>query len=312
MEADRPRNLQILPRFGDGLSYLYVERVRVDRHDQAVAAWDEQGIIPIPCASLAALMLGPGTTITHMAVRTLADHGCSIVWVGESGVRFYGAGTGETRHARYLERQAQLWADPRSRMTVARHLYQRRFPDEDVSSLTLQQLRGKEGVRVKRAYQAASKATGVAWSSRSYRRDDWAAGDTVNRALSAGNACLYGLFHAGIASLGCSPGLGFIHAGKQLSFVYDLADLYKAETTIPTAFAVTAEGVIDIDRRTRLACRDVFHKSKLLEQIVMDLHQLFGAAIEDVGFEEYAAQPGGLWDPDTTYAAGGTNYAEEE
>jgi len=310
MQADRPRNLQILPRFGDGLSYLYIEDARIDRHDHAVAAWDKDGMTPIPCAALAALLLGPGTTITHLAVRTLADHGCSMIWTGDSGVRFYAAGVGETRHTRYLERQATLWADPRNRLRTARTLYQMRFPGESVAKLSLEQLRGREGARVRRAYVEASKESGVPWSSRSYRQDDWSASDPVNRALSSANSCLYGICHAAIVSLGCSTGLGFIHTGKQLSFVYDLADLYKTVTTVPVAFAAASEGSEGIDRRTRLACRQAFHDTRLLARIVYDLHNLFGSEDADEPAAENLPSPSELWDPEMPNVAGGTNYGE--
>jgi len=311
VDADRPRNLQILPRFGDGLSYLYLERARVDRHDHAVAAWDDTGVTPIPCAALATLLLGPGTSITHLAVRTLADHGCSIIWTGESGVRFYAAGTGETRHTRYLERQALLWADPKSRLRTARRLYEWRFPGEDVTRLSLQQLRGREGARVKRAYQQASRSTGIEWKARSYRQEDWGASDTINRALSAANACLYGVAHAAIVSLGCSPGLGFIHTGKQLSFVYDVADLYKTETSIPAAFEAAVQGPVGIDGRARTLCRDLFHNTRLLERIVTDLHALLSEPDDDHDrFDVKPAQPGALWDPESGDVIGGINYGE--
>lgn len=308
MQADRPRNLQILPRFADGLTYLYVEDARIDRYDHAVAAWDKEGMTPIPCASLAVLLLGPGTAITHLAMRTLADHGCSVIWTGDSGVRFYASGTGETRHTRYLERQATLWADPRSRLRIARKMYQTRFPGENVASLSMEQLRGREGARVKRGYQAASKASGVEWSGRSYRQDDWASADPVNRALSSANSCLYGLSHAAIVSLGCSPGLGFVHTGKHLSFVYDLADLYKTEITMPIAFFAAAEGSRNIDRRTRLACRHAFHESKLLGRIVDDLHSLLGPEEGDDAAE--GEFPSALWDPRDGAVDGGVNYGD--
>ncbi len=311
MEADRPRNLQILPQFGEGLSYLYIEHARVDRRDQAVAAWSADGIVPIPCAALAALLLGPGTSITHLAVRTLADHGCSILWTGEDAVRFYAGGTGETRQSRYLERQARLFSDPRSHLRTARRLYAMRFTGEDTSRLSLAQLRGREGARVRRAYRQASDATGVAWSGRSYRQDEWAASDPVNRALSAANACLYGICHAAIVSIGCSPGLGFIHVGKQLSFVYDIADLYKAELSIPIAFTAAAQGALDVSRSARHAAREAFREANLLERVVTDLRSLLDADCGDDDCDTRAASPGGLWDPGSGPVSGGQNYAEE-
>jgi CRISPR-associated protein Cas1 len=121
-----------------------------------------------------------------------------------------------------------------------------RFPGEDVSKLTMQQLRGREGARVRKAYYAASKKTGISWDGRDYDPQHFETGSPVNQALTAGNACLYGLAHAVIFALGCSPGLGFVHVGHENSFVYDIADLYKAELVIPLAFEVAAENPLDL------------------------------------------------------------------
>src|SRR5207249_109763 len=135
-----------------------------------------------------------------------------------------------------LSLQARLWADPAQRLQVARRLYQMRFPEPWDDALTLQQLRGKEGIRVRDAYQRASRETDVPWTGRSYNRGSWSAADPVNRALSSATSCLYGVCHAAIVSAGYSPAIGFIHTGKMLSFVYDVADLYKPEIAIPIAF----------------------------------------------------------------------------
>src|SRR5690554_5875285 len=186
-------------------------------------------------------MLGPGTSITHAAVKTLAESGCLVIWCGEQGIRFYAQGMGETRSASRLLHQATLYADPELRSHVVVRLYRMRFIEDLPSSLTLQQLRGREGSRVREAYARASEASGVPWTGRSYDRNNWSNADPVNKALSVANSCLYGICHAAIVSLGYSPGLGFIHTGKLLSFVYDIADLYKVEITIPTAFHAAAE-----------------------------------------------------------------------
>ncbi len=143
-------------------------------------------------------------------------------------------------------RQAALVSNMRSHLSVAKKMYQMRFPDEEVSGLTMQQLRGREGARVRGIYRQESAKWNVPWNGRQYDPEDYASGDAVNQALSAGHACLYGLAHAVIAALGCSPGLGFVHVGHECSFVYDVADLYKAETTIPVAFEIAAQEVDDV------------------------------------------------------------------
>lgn len=196
------RDLHVLPKLSDGWSHLYVEHCRIDQDAKAIAIHDERGRVPVPCANLALLMLGPGVSITHAAVSVLADHGCLVAWCGEAGVRFYALGMGETRSAANLLHQARVWADEDLHMQVVRRLYQMRFAEPFDPELTLQQIRGMEGVRVRDAYAQASRETGVPWSGRSYRRGNWGDTDPVNRALSAANACLYGVCHAGIVSAG--------------------------------------------------------------------------------------------------------------
>ena len=298
----RIRDLHVLPKFSDGWSYLYVEHCRIDQEARAIAIHDEAGKVPVPCANLALLMLGPGVSITHAAVSVLADHGCLVAWSGEEGVRFYAVGMGETRGAGNLLHQARMWGHGPSRMQVVRNLYQLRFSEAFDSQLSLRQIRGMEGVRVRESYAKAARETGVPWSGRSYLRDEWGSADPVNRALSAANACLYGICHAAVVSAGFSPALGFIHTGKMLSFVYDVADLYKAAVTIPVAFEAVAESLDGVERRVRLKCRDEFVSSRLLERIIPDIKAALmlpkgGAASDGEFFDCDAAAPGALWDP---------------
>ncbi|MEZ4631638.1 MAG: type I-E CRISPR-associated endonuclease Cas1e, partial [Deinococcales bacterium] len=204
-------NLQELPRFRDGLSYLYVEQARIEQDAKAIACYHQDGKISVPASSLALLMLGPGTSISHAAIKVLADSGCLVNWVGEEMVRYYASGLGETRSSQNLLKQAETWANPQKRLQIVRHMYGMRFEEALDPRLSLQQIRGKEGVRVRTAYDRASKATGVPWHGRSYQRGQWGNTDPINRALSAGAACLYGVCHAAIVSAGFSPALGFIH-----------------------------------------------------------------------------------------------------
>lgn len=315
------KDLHLLPKVRDSWSYLYAEHCTIDQDAKAIACHDVNGKTPVPVATLALLMLGPGTSITHAAIRTLAESGCSVLWVGEQSVRCYAQGLGETRSARRLLRQATLWANPQLHLAIVRRMYQFRFPEPLDPSLTLQQIRGKEGVRVREAYARASQETGVAWSGRSYQRKDWYYADPVNRALSAANSCLYGVCHAAILSAGYSPALGFIHTGKQLSFVYDIADLYKADLTIPAAFEAMAEDGPGLEGRVRRKCRDRFRESRLLAHIVEDIgHVLAVDGTEDEGDsaggdEDYDADealPSGLWDPELGVVPGGVDHSLEE
>ena len=293
-------DLHELPKLRDGLSYLYVEHAVINRKYKAVEAWSEQGGIMIPAASLAVLMLGPGTSITHAAVLALADNGCSILWVGEDGTRFYAQGMGETRKAHRLLRQAALVSDPERRKQVVLNMYRARFAEGLDPSLTLPQIRGLEGVRVRKAYAEASRTYGVPWQGRRYDRSNWSYGDPVNRALSAANALLNGLCHAAIVSGGYSPGLGFIHTGRHLSFVYDIADLYKVDITIPVAFATVSESQQNLEARVRQAGRTRFKENHLFERIFPDIEALLGltdakALIPEDADDAFSA-PVDLWE----------------
>jgi len=246
------------------------------------------------------LMLGPGTSITHEAIKVLAENGSLVVWCGEYGVRFYAQGMGETRKAYHLLKQAELASDPAKRIQVVLRMYRYRFGETLHPELSLEQIRGLEGVRVREAYARASREYGVPWNGRRYDRANWGAADPINRALSTANACLNGLCHAAIVSAGYSPALGFIHTGKQLSFVYDIADLYKVEVTVPLAFRVVAESKEHLESRVRHACRDAFREHRLLERILPDIDQVLGITAADLASGQEAdqdpARPEPWWD----------------
>ena len=278
--------LNELPRIQDRMTFLYLERCKINRSDGAITARDTEGIVHIPAAAISVLMLGPGTEISHRAMELIGDTGVTVIWVGEHGVRFYAGGSALTNHSTYLVRQAEMVSNTRKHLKVAKMMYGLRFPDEDVSNLTMQQLRGREGSRIRKLYAGLSKQYDVPWSGREYDPDHYESGDAVNKSLSAGNACLYGLAHAVICALGCSPGLGFVHVGNELSFVYDIADLYKAETTIPVAFEIAAEDPSDIGGTTRRRLRDRFKDGHILDRMVHDIKLLLtdeqdGEKIED-------------------------------
>lgn len=297
-------SLHEIGRFDDRLSFVYVDRAVIRHTTNAIAIHEFDGVTDVPIASIATLMLGPGTKITHQAIKALAENNCLVIWAGEFGIRFYSCGMGGSRHSRNLLRQAQLALNERTRLQVVIRMYLHRFTDETIDpGLTLQQLRGKEGIRVRQAYADASKAFGVPWEGRNYARKDWFAGDPVNRALSAANACLYGLVHAAVIAVGYSPAIGFIHTGKQLSFIYDIADLYKAELSIPLAFEMTARHTDNLEREVRAEARRRFHQARLLQRILPDIrHCLDIPAHESDDQDEYAddpARPAGLWEPES-------------
>ena len=134
-----------------------------------------------------------------------------------------------------------------------------------------------EGLRVRKAYEELAAQHGIAWEGRNYDQDDWFEATAANRALSAANACLYGVCHAGIVSAGYSPAIGFVHTGKLLSFVYDVADFYKTEVTVPVAFRLAATVTKELERAVRMECRKAFHAARLMDRIIPDIVEVLGA-----------------------------------
>ncbi|GGO98578.1 type I-E CRISPR-associated endonuclease Cas1e [Wenjunlia tyrosinilytica] len=294
-----------LHRIVDRVSSVYVERSHLDRDENAVVIINKRETVRVPAAMIAVLLLGPGTRVTHGAIRLLADSGTAVCWVGEQGVRMYAAGLGPSRGAGLLHRQAWLVTRPKERLGVARAMYGLRFPGEDVSKATMQQLRGREGARFRKLYQEHSRRTDVRWDGRVYKAGDaFAAGDDLNRLLSAANAALYGICHAVVVGLGASAGLGFVHTGSAVSFVLDIADLYKAEYTIPLAFDLTAKGLTE-ERDARIGLRDRIAETKLLGRIVQEVKTLLTPTGTDFDTPETSE----LWDERLGAVPGGVNWA---
>jgi CRISP-associated protein Cas1 len=312
----KPVPLHQLVRAQDRLTFLYLEHCLVHRDANAITATDSRGTVHIPAATLGALLLGPGTNVSQQAMVLLAESGSTAVWVGEHGVRYYAHGRSLTRSSRLLMAQAELVTNRKSRLRVAREMYAMRFPGEDTTGMTMQQLRGREGARVRRIYREQSERTGVEWTRRDYDPDDFAGGSAVNQALSAAHTSLYGVVHAVIVALGCSPGLGFVHTGHIRSFVYDVADLYKAEISIPVAFEIAARKVADIGAETRRTVRDRMRDGAFLETCVRDIHTLLAHGEDDL--TEYGpdafdnADVVMLWDSNGRAVVGGTAYGDDE
>lgn len=266
-----PMDRPILPRVQDRISFLYAERCVVNRDNNAVTFADERGITHVPAAGIAALMLGPGTKVTYAAMALLGDSGVSVVWVGEKGVRYYASGRSLSNSSAAAEAQASIVSNQRRRLFCARQMYAMRFPGEDISRATMAQLRGREGSRMKKVYLAEAERTGVPWKKRMYDPQNFSSGDPINRTLTAANAALYGVVHAVIASLGFIPSLGVIHQGTERAFVYDIADLYKAEVSIPAAFDAVAENELTADVNIRRVIRDYVVKKNLIPTMARDL-----------------------------------------
>lgn len=300
-------SLRTLPKARDRISFIYFEHCRIEQNERAIAVFKEKSKFFVPCAAVSTLLLGPGTSITHAAIKTLADSACEVHWVGQDLMRFYANGRSGASNAKRLIHQATLWADSIQRLAVVRRMYEFRFDEMPDANLNLQQIRGLEGVRVRTLYQQWSQKTRVEWTGRNYKTEDWNAANSINRALSIANTCLYSVCQAALHSVGYSPALGFIHTGKPLSFVYDIADMYKAETTIPAAFEAVAETYFDLDRHVRQKCRERFSDYRLMGKLVRDVDRVLGFG-EDTETEPICF----LWDDVLESVEGGKNWADKE
>ena len=260
------------------LSILYIEYGQLDVLDGAFVVVDKTGVrTHIPIGGVACLMLEPGARVSHAACALAARVGTLLVWIGEAGVRLYSAGQPGGARADRLLYQAKLALDEGLRLKVVRKMYALRFGEEPPQRRSVEQLRGIEGARVRETYKRIAARYGIKWIARNYDLDAWDQGDTANRCLSAATACLYGVTEAAVLAAGYAPAIGFIHTGKPLSFVYDVADIYKFETVVPVAFRIAAKDPANAEQQVRHACRDMFRETRLLERIIPGIEGMLAA-----------------------------------
>ena len=267
---------QIFPRVpvealapaSDRWTPLFLEHGRLEVDDSSVKFIQSDGtVMHLPVATISALLLGPGTTATHAAIAACASSNTPSCWVGSEGLRFYAHGISPTHTNENAKLHADLYAHPQSRAAVARRMFLLRFPDLDVSTRTIQQLRGLEGERIRNLYREFGEKYGVSWKGRNYDVGNWQLADEINRAISAANAAFYGLCAAVVCSLGFLPQLGFIHATGNLPFVYDIADIYKPVTTLPAAFAAVRQNPGNAEENVLLLLKQNIESGHLMEKI---------------------------------------------
>lgn len=272
-----PPPLKPLP-MKDRISMMFIQYGQIDVVDGAFVVIDQTGIrTHIPVGSVACLMLEPGTRVSHAAVKLASTVGTLLVWVGEAGVRLYASGQPGGARADRLLYQAKLALDDDLRLKVVRKMYELRFGEAPPQRRRVEQLRGIEGARVRETYKLLAKQYNVQWSGRNYDVKDWEKGDIANQCLSAATSCLYGITEAAVLAAGYAPAVGFIHTGKPLSFVYDIADIFKFDAVVPIAFRIAGKKPHNPDREVRLACRDIFRSSHILEKIIPTIEEVLAA-----------------------------------
>lgn len=270
----------LFPQVKDRYPYIYLEHGRLEVDDSSVKWISAQGeVIRIPIAVIGSLFLGPGTSVTHAAIASISSAGCTVCWVGEESVKFYAFGMPPTADTRTLYRQLHLAMDDKKRVEVARRMFARRFVDADLKGKSLQAMMGMEGQRVRALYADKAVQYGLHWGGRSYIPGQSDKSEPVNRVLTFANSLLYGVLTSTILAAGYTPRVGFIHSGSPLPFVYDIADLYKADLTIDLAFKLVAERGNYKDRRTVIEafCQKLIEQ-KVLQRIIPDIESVLGDA----------------------------------
>lgn len=200
----------------------------------------QSGDYAIPFQSVTSLVMGPGTSVTHDALRLCARHGTAIVFTGEDSVRFYASMPLGSDSSRLARRQVELWSDRDRRTHVARRMYAFRLgellPSEDIAAL-----RGIEGARVKALYRRLAESHGISWRGRRYDRDDPEATDRVNQALNHTATALTAAGMVAVAATSTIPQLGFIHEDSARAFALDIADMFREEVAVDAAFVAVKQ-----------------------------------------------------------------------
>lgn len=268
---------ETLPQIKEKFPFIYLEAGRLEVDDSSVKWIDSTGnVVRLPIATISALLLGFGTTVTHAAVKACASANCTLCWVGEDSLLFYASGMAPTSNTRNFKKQMLLAADKTKSLSVARNMFNFRFPETDTENKTLKELMGMEGYRVKKLYADMAEKYQVGWKGRSYTPNNFELSDTTNKILTSANAALYAVISSVVFSLGYSPYIGFVHSGSPLPFIYDLADLYKENLTIDMAFSLTKDMASYYDKYILLhEFRKRIIETRLLENLADDIHKIF-------------------------------------
>ena len=267
-----------LPQIKDRYPFLYLERGRLEIDDSSVKWIDSQGfVVRLPIATIGTLLLGPGVSVTHEAVKVMSAANTTVCWVGEDSLLFYAIGSSPTSDTRRMREQLALAFSPESRVEVARRMFESRFPDVDISESSIHDLMGKEGLRVRALYEEKAREYGVGWKGRRFVPGHFEMSDLTNKIMTAANTALYALTLSTIISMGFSPHIGFVHTGSPLPFVYDISDLYKADLSIDFAFRMTLRLSDGYDRRELLdEFRILVSEYDLLSKMPVDIRRCLG------------------------------------
>ena len=271
---------------------LGLERARVPHADRHGLIWLERGelcvidgclhflagkdsltphILQVPHQAVSMILLGPGSSVTHDALRLLARHGTLMAAVGQDGVRTYTAPPLLPDRSDVARRQAELWGSPRRRISVARHMYALRL-GEVLPHRDLDTLRGIEGARVKAIYRLMAEKYGIPWEGRHYDRNNPGAADMANQGINHAATAVQGAAAIAVQALAAIPQLGFIHEDSGQAFVLDIADLFRETITLQIAFTAAKKSIngdeTTIDRLVRREASTVFRKQDVIASMI--------------------------------------------
>jgi CRISPR-associated protein Cas1 len=285
----------------DRLSIIFIGKTNLDVINGAFVMVDakREEKIHIPIGSIACILLEPGTRISHSAVKLAAEVGTLLVWVGEGGVRFYASGQPGGARSDKLLYQAKIALDDQLRLKVVRKMFELRFNEAAPARRSVEQLRGIEGARVKAIYKKLADKYSVQWNGRRFDVGHFEKSDIPNQCISAATSCLYAITEAAILAAGYAPSIGFVHSGKPLSFVYDIADIIKFDTVVPIAFEVASTNPSNPSRAVRLACREEFRTNKTLRDLIPLINDVLSSACIELPVTSVDIQPVAFPDPIT-------------
>ncbi len=238
------------------------------------------GDYSIPYQMISAILLGPGSNVSHDALRIMARHGTALIVTADDGVRMYASMPFGKASSKRFRSQVRLWTDPDEKSMVARRMYAWRF-GEVLPSKDLNVLRGLEGTRVKASYKVLAEANGIIWHGRRYDRTNPDASDIPNQAINHAAVAVRAGAALSVAVSGAAPELGFIHEGSSLAFALDIADLFREAVTVPIAFGC-ARDVLDgkednLERLVRKRIGNELRKAKVVAKMIDKIKELLDA-----------------------------------
>jgi len=274
--------------YADRHGLLWLDRGRLEVEDGCLRFITAGGTLAagnyqIPHQSVSIVLLGPGSSITHDALRLLAGHGTALAAVGDDGVRIYTAPPLMPDTSTLARHQMIKWAKPQSRLAVARRMYAIRL-GEILPSRDIETLRGIEGARVKESYRVMAERFGVPWKGRRYDRADPDAADMANQAINHAATAVRAAAAIAVTATATIPQLGFIHEDSGQAFALDIADLYRDDLTLTIAFGAAKEAADadeTVDRIVRRRASKAFVEKKVIPDMIDRIKQVLGAEESD-------------------------------